>query len=288
MSTDRDTTRIVRSWLEEGVTSLPDSVLDAVLDQLPATPQRRATGWPTRRLFDMNKPLAFRAAAAAIVIVAIVSIGLLEPRGLNFGTQAETPTPAPTAEPRVLIEGAEGPGTFSTTPGGDNVDANPPLITFDMPTGWSAVRPFFIGAENESGSGTLFFLQPSGLYSEPCLENSGAPDVSVGSTADELAAALAAHTSLDATVSGDVVIDGHDAIRMELRTPSGLDYTTCENGQFWVWDAPLYSEGPNRWNLWIIDLDGTTVVLLSDVSDSTTPELQDQIEQIVQSIRIGP
>ena len=44
MSTDRDTTRIVRSWLEEGVTELPDRVLDAVLDQLPATPQRRAPG----------------------------------------------------------------------------------------------------------------------------------------------------------------------------------------------------------------------------------------------------
>jgi hypothetical protein len=31
MSTDRDTTRIVRSWLEEGVAALPDRVLDTVL-----------------------------------------------------------------------------------------------------------------------------------------------------------------------------------------------------------------------------------------------------------------
>ena len=48
MSTDRDTTRIVRSWLEEGVTALPDRVLDTVLDQVPATPQRRSW-WPARR-----------------------------------------------------------------------------------------------------------------------------------------------------------------------------------------------------------------------------------------------
>ena len=45
MSTDRETTRIVRSWLEEGATALPDRVLDAVLDQVPATRQRRAR-WP--------------------------------------------------------------------------------------------------------------------------------------------------------------------------------------------------------------------------------------------------
>jgi len=47
MSTDRETTRIVRSWLEEGVTALPDRVLDTVLDQVPVTPRgsmpRRAT-----------------------------------------------------------------------------------------------------------------------------------------------------------------------------------------------------------------------------------------------------
>ena len=41
MNPERDTTRIVRSWLENGVTDLPDRVLDTVLDQLPATPQRR-------------------------------------------------------------------------------------------------------------------------------------------------------------------------------------------------------------------------------------------------------
>ncbi len=49
MSTERDVTRIVRSWLEEGATALPDRVLDTVLDQLPATSQRRAW-WPARRV----------------------------------------------------------------------------------------------------------------------------------------------------------------------------------------------------------------------------------------------
>ena len=59
MSTDRDVTRIVRSWLEEGVTTLPDRVLDDVLDRLPSTRQRRAW-WPARRLREMNNVLRIR------------------------------------------------------------------------------------------------------------------------------------------------------------------------------------------------------------------------------------
>jgi hypothetical protein len=284
MSTDRDTTRIVRSWLEDGVTRLPDTVLDSVLDRLPTTSQRRVTWWSARRPFEMNKLLAFSAAAVAIVVVAIVGIGLFGPTGPNFGAPEETPIVTPTPEAQVLLVGAEGPGSFMTTPGGDNPDANPPRITFAMPEGWSAIQPFFIASESDEN---LFFLQPSGLYSDPCLANSGPPDISVGSTADELASALAGHASYDATTTSDVVIGGYDAIRMELLTPSDLDYTLCENGQFWVWDAPLFSEGPNRWTLWIIDLDGTTLVLLSDITDATA-EQQSSTEQIVQTIRIDP
>ena len=73
MSTDRDVTRIVRSWLEDGATALPDRVLDNVLDQLPTTSQRRAW-WPARRLREMNSALKFAIAATAVVVVAIVGI----------------------------------------------------------------------------------------------------------------------------------------------------------------------------------------------------------------------
>ena len=76
MSTDRDTTRIVRSWLEEGVTALPDRVLDTVLDQVPATPQRRSR-WPTRRITQMNTSCKRRIAAAAVVVVAVVGYNVL-------------------------------------------------------------------------------------------------------------------------------------------------------------------------------------------------------------------
>jgi hypothetical protein len=93
MSTDRETTRLVRSWLEEGVTSLPDRVLDAVLDQLPATPQRRAW-WPAWRFSDMNTYVKFAIAAAAVLVVAVVGYNFLPGRG-GVGGPAATPSPSP-------------------------------------------------------------------------------------------------------------------------------------------------------------------------------------------------
>ena len=75
MSTDRETTRIVRSWMDEGVTALPDRVLDAVLDQIPATPQRRAS-WLARRSPFMSNALRVVVAVAAVLVVALIGIQL--------------------------------------------------------------------------------------------------------------------------------------------------------------------------------------------------------------------
>lgn len=92
MSTDRETTRIVRSWLEEGVTALPDRVLDTVLDQVPATPQRRSW-WPAWRSDAMNTYTKLIAAAAAVVLVAVVGYQFLPGSG-GFGGQPIAPSPS--------------------------------------------------------------------------------------------------------------------------------------------------------------------------------------------------
>jgi len=100
MSTDRETTRVVRSWLDDGVTKLPDRVLDAVLDQVPATPQRRS-GWSAWRSYRMSTYAKLAAAAAAVLVVAIAGYQLL-PRGGGVGGQ---PTVAPSPSPSVLARG---------------------------------------------------------------------------------------------------------------------------------------------------------------------------------------
>ena len=90
----------------------------AVLDQLPATPQRRPV-WQPRRIRHVGSFAKFSLAAAALVVVAIVGINLASRSGqpivgIKNGVTvavgrlgdpsvglylASTPTAAPTARP---------------------------------------------------------------------------------------------------------------------------------------------------------------------------------------------
>ncbi|MEX2135659.1 MAG: hypothetical protein WEB29_01690 [Chloroflexota bacterium] len=129
MSTERDVERIVRSWMDEGVNALPDRVLDLVLDQVPATPQRRA-GWLARRFPPMNSNIV-RFGIAAVVIALAVVVGINFLPGPNTGSPPEaTPSPSATAEP-TLSPASAPPLTqsFTSTHHG---------ISLSYPEGWIA------------------------------------------------------------------------------------------------------------------------------------------------------
>jgi hypothetical protein len=94
MSTDRDVTRIVRSWLHEDAYEDADRILNLVLDEVDTTPQRRA-GWLARRLRPMNSTMRIALAVAAVVAIAVVGISLLIPRNIGNPTESANPTAIP-------------------------------------------------------------------------------------------------------------------------------------------------------------------------------------------------
>ena len=105
MRSEHESTRVVRSWLENGSTALPDRVLDAVLSELPSTPQRRPL-WSLRRNQNMSLFLKLAAGVAVIAVAVIVGISFL-PGGTSVGAPAATPvsTPTPSPTPSVAIGG---------------------------------------------------------------------------------------------------------------------------------------------------------------------------------------
>jgi hypothetical protein len=271
----------LEEYLEEfeGSTPLPESVRDAIRAELPSTRQRPA--WlPARRLPHMNTTMKLVLATAAVVVIALFGFNYLA--GQNVGTPGlddPTASPSPTVEPQALGTDVEGPGTFTTVP----IEGQTTRFTFFMPSGWTSGLPWLIASDGAA----LLFLEVAGLYSDPCLANAGATDVPVGSTAAELAAALGAQAAYDTTAPTDVVVDGFQGVRMSLQMPEDLDYATCTNDGYWVWDGPPVSGEPNTWELWILDIDGSAAVLLGDVTSSSAEDL-DELDQVIQSLDIEP
>lgn len=149
MNTERDTTRIVRSWLEDGVTVLPDRVLDSVLDQLPATHQRRSR-WPAWRIAKMNQSAKLGIAAAAVLVVALIGYQYLP--SSSFGSpdataSAAPPTQTPVTTPTPRPSFLPGEASFTSTVHG---------ISTGYPAGWQ-VRP----ATAAWTGGALSFDSPS-------------------------------------------------------------------------------------------------------------------------------
>jgi len=112
MSTNRDFDRIAGAWLAEGPSELADRVLDAALDEVHLTDQRRHLPVPWR-LNPM--PNALRPVAAALVgVLAVGVIYLNLPGRTDTGgpstnpspTVEGTPTPAPSPTQNALLDTA--------------------------------------------------------------------------------------------------------------------------------------------------------------------------------------
>ena len=97
MTASRDTERLIRAFLDEGVTELPERVYDVVRSDIDRTHQRVVIGpWRTP---DMNTFAKFAIAAAAVLVVAFVGWNLLPGDTGRGGTPSVSPSPSITASP---------------------------------------------------------------------------------------------------------------------------------------------------------------------------------------------
>ena len=301
MSSDRDVTRIVRSWLQEGATQLPDRVLDVVIDQLPATPQRRPW-WSARRMFHMTSN-ATRLGLAAAGIAAVAVLAVIIWAGFfgtsNVGGPGPTEIPSPTPDPGLGRGPSEAPvpetetrleaGRYVTRPFG----ADSPAIIFTLPDGWRnalsdlGFTPSAAPRQDAPDGMGIVFNQPTGLYSDPC-DSSGEADVPVGPSVEDLASALTEQTAYEVTAPTDVTLGGYAGKRVDIQLPEDA---ACPLNEYFIWDGPggVYAQGPsNRWHVWIIDVGGERVVVSSLDYASTSAEDQAELQAIIDSITFEP
>ena len=286
MSTERDTTRIVESWLEEGVAVLPDRVLDAVVANLPSMPQRRFP-WLARRFSIMTTTVVRLGVAAAAVIVAIfLGYNLLSGSNVGAPTPTSTPTPTPSPTP-----------TVAPTPAGFPVGAIPPgryqqtqdsvrysvAISSDR---WQSDRLHpgygFIETRNTSSTSgyvwITFLSRLNAVSIDPCAGTETAV-----TSMDDAATALTQIAGTDAVGPTDVTLDGVPA-KLVVLTMSG-DFA-CDKKSFWLYGAVSFYPDSTDSVIrdWVFDLDGQTYLLHTDQTGADTA-VGDEIQQIIESIQ---
>jgi hypothetical protein len=304
-TSDRDVNRAIRSWLREDRHEDVSRVAGAVLDQVDTTPQRRATWWPARRTPTMNKFLAFGLGAAAVVVAVLIGAQLLGSPNIGVGadrtvTATPEPTPEPTPSPSadagsqiVIADGQEA----------DPEDSYPPL-TVAAPAGWGiddATGVLVSGtADPPDGAFIMTFAEREyWIYGDPCQWSTTRPD-SPATTVDEVVAALAAQASRSASEPVDITLDGYTGQSITIHVPDDVAIDDCDDGVFGSWatiDPEFGDDGvsPSRHaqapgqidTLYILDLDGVTMIIDTSSYPGTSADDVAAMETIVESGTFG-
>ena len=299
MSTDRETTRIVRSWLRTDEHESADRVLDAVIDQLDTTPQRRSTWWPARRFPELNNTAKLALAAAAVGVAAFLGIRFLG-LGPNVGGPEATPTPtaSPVAFPQPTALAA---GAYFW----DTGTASPVRFTFTVPDGWTNRNDIIRKDHNGPGEVAMGLWIVTNTYADPCRWQESLLDPPVGPTVEDLATALVDQVGRNASAPTEVVVGGYPATRIELSVPADLDIATCDNGYYrdWLQEGDSHLRNPNLDTpnpnnvlfrsgqvnvVYILDVEGARIVINTwHMPGASAANLAD-LDAILASVSIEP
>jgi hypothetical protein len=287
MSTDRDVSRIVRSWLREDAHEDADRVLDSVLDQLETTPQRR-TIWFVRRFPEMNNAVRIALAAAAVVIIAFLGLRYLAPADVGgpndptptpTPTRLVTPTPSPAAVQSLPPEGELEAGTYAI-----HVPDSPVIAEVTIGTGWASGGWYVMNPPVFSQS--VSFWTVGNVYGDACDLEGSLPDPAVGPTVDDLVSALDDQANTDMSAPIDVIIGGYSGKRLQMTVPETID---C-NPPLVMWVDANGNEGrsierPFGDTVWILDVEGQRVVIVGNATDAsaeaTIAEVIDSVEFVI-------
>jgi hypothetical protein len=268
-----------------------------------------------------------RMLATAVVVVALAgcATGLNAATGAPASptpsaTTPGSPRPSPTASQSPTLsppaagipDGPLAPGTYTAQPFAGDADMcmgqagcteseadNSIRVTLTVPDGWAGIGgTIWRAIENNAppgGAGLLFSRGPWLHASERfCQPGTGAPTISTGTTVDEFVDALVEHPDLDLTRPVDVTLAGYSGTYLELQAPANVATNQDSPGPgecpyYFVWEPGIYAQGPNHlWHLWVLDVEGVRVVIRADTYPGTAREVQAELTEIVDSIRIEP
>jgi hypothetical protein len=218
------------------------------------------------------------------------------------GASTSPPTSAvPTGVPQ-LQDGAVTPGRYrfavlNTCDLDCPADKRPALPTLEVtvPAGWTAATEVVslfpvegrdTASPNDPGLALGWTNWWVRLNSQPCSQVSHQKtDTPVGPTVDDFVDAVAAHPLIDTTEPRPVTLGKYDGTFFSLLGPK--DLSDCYEWR--PWEPAPYVQGPaNRWDLWVMDVDGVRVVIMTQYFPGTPPAIKAELRAMAESVRFTP
>ena len=304
-SSDRDVNRAIRSWLHEDRHEDASRLAGAVLDQVEATPQRRATWWPVRRMPIMNKFATVSLGTAALAAVLLIGSNLLAPSGPAPGGQPSASAAPSEAAPSVEPAGAHELREGSLLLSDGALDGVSITVTISGDDWWGSPGQGWFTKGNDPnppGTGMIVYgsVEEYYVYGDPCHWQTTKPETPAA-TVDEMVAALQAQApgndgvlfgaNSTASEPTDISLDGYNGRSITLQAPSIFAHS-CDRDQMAIFASE--DRSPDRYlqrggadgvsmqgqfdELWILKVNGQIVVLdlayYSDTPQATMDELR--------------
>ena len=236
----------------------------------------------------MRKPIFAVILLIAAGILAACSSAGDDTQAGTAGTGA-TSVPSPKAS-TAPSPGASEPRTYVFKTLDQAFDAKY-RITMDLLDGYSADagNPVVFGSDDGQGISAWIVAN---VYAEPCRWTGTLLHPPIDPSVGGLVTGLASQSSRHASAATDVTLAGFTGKFMELTVPARIDLADCNDGEFRTWVEPSggarYLEPGQRDLLWIVDVDGSRLVIDAALGPETTPQDRTDRIQMVESIRIEP
>lgn len=248
--------------------------MELIMTTGPIPPRR-----PGHRVERAIRVMAL-AALATGALAACTAGTSADPTAVGTSDPMDTQPPSPTTTDAT----AEQAGSRTVT---GSIGHGAAAVTFTAPAGWTNISWGLVKGDPAFG---MLAMEVRNTYTDSCP--SVALDPPVGPTVDDLASAWAGLTAFDATAPTDITIDGFDGKQVEFTVPD-YDEATCPYGDLMLLQDNsgqdgYWAQGPNQHHqLWILDVDGTRLVIAGFWYPDTSDQDRSDIDEILNSIQIG-
>ena len=248
---------------------------------------------PGRQSQQLSSRRRWIAAAAVAVLVIVIGIGFLSGTDRPPGPVDQPTTTVGEIRSDFPASGPVEPGTYHIPPSGWSVSG----FTMTMPEGWVTQygSPGAAKASDSVGELGFYFVIVDAIYSDPCVGSAGEADelMKVGPSVDDLANALLEQPHTVTTGPVDTTLGGLPAKRIDLTMEDDPETATCNTnlpGNLQIWLSQPVDDylvlGDGTASVYIFDVNGERQVFVTQVGDETTTEDLEEMQTIIDSIKI--